>query len=76
MAVNVISGIMNNKDEEIITFLAKTMNGIVKNFNISLEKGSPELLWGNFGDIVMVTQVLKAMDTKNKEKLAKTQEQL
>lgn len=72
MAVNVISGIMNNKEEEIMEFLAKTMNGIVKNYNLSLEKGSPELLWGNFGDIVMVTQVLKAIDKKNKDKLAQS----
>ena len=72
MAVNVISGIMNNKEEEIIEFLAKTMNGVVKNYNLSLEKGSPELLWGNFGDIVMVTQVLKAIDKKNEEKLAQS----
>ena len=72
MAVNVISGIMNNKEEEIIAFLAKTMNGVVKNYNLSLEKGSPELLWGNFGDIVMVTQVLKAIDKKNEEKLAQS----
>ena len=72
MAVNVISGIMNNKEEEVIEFLAKTMNGVVKNYNLSLEKGSPELLWGNFGDIVMVTQVLKAINKKNEDKLAQS----
>lgn len=75
MAVNVIADMLNHKDEEIVEFLSKTMNGIVKNYNVSLDKNSPELLWGNFGDIVMVSQALKAMDQRNKERLAQTQNQ-
>lgn len=73
MAVNVIADVMKHKDEEIIDYISKTMSGVVKNFNTSLTQKSPELLWGNFGDIVMVSQILRAMDQRNKEKLAQMQ---
>lgn len=75
MAINLIAEIMNHKDEEIIEYLSKTMLGVVKNYNTSIKQKSPELLWGNFGDLVMVEQVLKVMDSKNKEKLAQSQNQ-
>ena len=75
MAINVIAEIMNHKDEEIIEYISRTMAGIVKNYNTSIAQKSPELLWGNFGDIVMVSQITKAMDKKNKDRLAQSQTQ-
>ena len=75
MAINVIADIMNHKDEEIIECISKTMSGIVKNYNTSMAQKSPELLWGSFGDIVMVSQITKAMDKKNKDRLAQSQNQ-
>lgn len=75
MAINVIADIMNHKDEEIIEYISKTMSGIVKNYNTSMAQKSPELLWGSFGDIVMVSQITKAMDKKNKDRLAQSQNQ-
>ena len=74
--MNIIEDILKHKDEEVIAYMAKTMQGIVKNYNLSLEKGQPELLWGNIGDLTMVSQVLKAMNKRNEEKLAQTQIQL
>lgn len=75
MAINVVADIMNHKDEEIIEYISKIMSGIVKNYNTSITQKSPELLWGNFGDIVMVHQIMKAMDKKNKDRLAQSQNQ-
>lgn len=76
MAINVIADIMKHKDEEIIEFLSKTMTGVVKNYDVSVKEKDPSLLWGNIGDLAMVTSVLKAMRERNNEKLAQTQNQL
>ena len=76
MAVNVIADIMKHKDEEIIEFLYKTMNGIIQNYDVSVREKEPALLWGNIGDLAMVKSVLKAMKDRNNEKLAQMQEQL
>lgn len=73
MAVNIIADVLKHKDEEIIEYITKTMDGIVKNYNTSLSNKTPEILWGNFGDIVMVDQVLRALDRRNNEKLAQMQ---
>ena len=76
MAVNVIADIMKHKDEEIIEFLSKTVNGMVRNYDVSIKEKEPALLWGNIGDLVMVQNILKAMRDRNNEKLAQMQEQL
>lgn len=74
MAVNLIEDVLKHKDEEIIEHLYRTMNGIIKNYSSAAEKSSPELLYANLGDIVMVTQILKAMDKRNKDRLAQQQQ--
>lgn len=73
MAVDIIGDIMKHKDEEIIEYLSRSMTGIVKNYNTSLTQKSPEILWGNFGDLVMIEQVLKALKNRNSERLAQMQ---
>lgn len=72
MAVNVIEDIVKHRDEEIIEFLYKTMNGVLKNYDVSVKAQDSALLWGNIGDISMVASVLKAMNARNQEKLAQT----
>lgn len=74
--MNIIEDMLKHKDEEVIAYLAKVMQGVVKNYNLSLEKNQPEILWGNLGDLTMVSQVLKAMDKRTQEKLAQIQSQL
>ena len=74
MAINLIEDALKHKDDEIIDHLYKTMNGIVKNYGSASEKSAPELLYANLGDIVMVTQILKAMDRRNKDRLAQQQQ--
>lgn len=70
MAVNLTEDVLRHKDEEIIEHLYRTMSGVVKNYGSAAEKSAPELLYANLGDIVMVTQILKAMDKRNKDRLA------
>lgn len=72
MAVNVIEDIVKHRDEEIIEFLYRTMNGVLKNYDVSVKAQDSALLWGNIGDISMVANVLKAMNARNQEKLAQT----
>lgn len=72
MAVNVIEDIVKHRDEEVIEFLAKTMNGVLKNYDVSIKAKEPSLLWGNIGDISMVASVLKAINARNQEKLAQS----
>lgn len=74
--MNIIEDMLKHKDEEVIAYLAKVMQGVVKNYNLSLEKNQPELLWGNLGDLTMVAQVLKAMDKRNQERIAQSKPQL
>lgn len=74
--MNIIEDMLKHKDEEVIAYLAKVMQGVVKNYNLSLEKDQPDILWGNLGDISMVCQVLKAMNKRNEDKLAQMQSQL
>ena len=74
--MNIIADIISHKDEEVISYMTKVMQGVIKNYNLSLEKGQPELLWGNLGDLTMVAQVLKAMDKRNQERIAQSKPQL
>ena len=71
--MNIIEDILKHPDEEVIAYMAKTMQGIIKNYDVSVQKGQPELLWGNIGDLTMVTQVLRAMNKRNEAKLAQSQ---
>lgn len=52
-------------EEELIAFLYKTMSGVVQNFQTTLKANQPESLWSNFGDVAMVTSILKNMKQRN-----------
>lgn len=73
--MNPIADMLNHKDEEIIEYLAKTMAGVVKNFNTAVNKSDSAILYANLGDISLVASVLKAMHQRNQNKLAMKQEQ-
>lgn len=72
--VNLIADILKYKDEEIIEYLSKTMGGILRNYETAVKSNSPEVLYANLGDITLVAQALKAIDKRNKDKLAMAQE--
>lgn len=73
--MNVIDDILTHKDGEIIEYLAKTLRGVLKNYNTAIEKGDSALLYVNIGDITMVASVLSSMDKRNKNMLAMKEEQ-
>lgn len=72
--MNIVEDILKHSDADIIDHLSKTVNGIVRNYGTATEKNAPELLYANLGDLVMVSQILKAMDKRNKDRLAQAQE--
>lgn len=63
-------------DREIIAHLDSIMSGVIKNYRIGLSTGRSEALWGSFGDIVQVREILHEMKTRDDKKLAQIQEQM
>ena len=59
-------------DAEIIEHLYRVMNGVSKNYAISVKEKCPELLWGNLGDIEQVAAILCAMYKRNQERQAQS----
>ena len=52
-------------DQEIIAFLYKTMNGVLKNYNAGLASNNSKYLWGSYGDIVMVRSILNQIKQRD-----------
>lgn len=74
--MNVIEDILKHKDEEVIAFMYKTMNGVLKNYDLAIEKDHPEAVYACcLGDIALVTQILRAMKARNENKVALAKEQ-
>lgn len=57
--------VKNHKDSEVIDHLYSIMTGIIRNYNTALQAKSPEVLYGNLGDLAMVTEILKKMKERN-----------
>lgn len=62
--------VQNHSDEEIIEYLSAVMAGVAKNYRTALEKNQPEVLWGNLGDISLVSTTLRTLHKRNQERLA------
>ena len=52
-------------DQEIIAYLYKVMNGVLKNYVNGLNNDNSKFLWGTYGDIVFVTSLLKQIKQRN-----------
>lgn len=71
--VNVTSDVIEKySDGEIISYLSKVMNGVLKNYQTAIKVNQPEVLWGNLGDIELVVSILRAKDKENKLRLAQS----
>lgn len=71
--VNVTSDVIEKySDGEIISYLSKVMNGVLKNYQMAIKVNQPEVLWGNLGDIELVASILRAKDKENKLRLAQS----
>lgn len=62
-------------DREIIAYLNSVMSGVIKNYRVGLA-GHPEVIWGSFGDIMQVYDILHEMKARDDKKLAQMQEQM
>ena len=60
----------NHTDEEIIDFLDGLMTGLLKSYRAVLEKGQPETLLGNFGDVSLAAIVIREMKKRNTSRQA------
>lgn len=57
--------------EQVTAYLDKMLGGVLKNYQISLEKGESSILWANIGDISQVKNVLHEMRKRDEERLAR-----
>lgn len=64
--MNIAADIVNKyKDEQIIVYLDVLLGGVLKNYNVALEKGTTELLFANLGDISQAKAILHEMKKRN-----------
>ena len=74
MAIDIVGDMLkNHTDEEIIAHLHKIIGGVIKNYSISAKLNQPEILWGNLGDLTLISDVLRNMKRRNDEQAAKRQ---
>lgn len=52
-------------DQEIIAFLYKVMTGVTKNYSSGLTSHDSNFLWGSYGDVVMVRDILEKIKQRN-----------
>lgn len=66
--INVTNDILKHDDEEIIDLLFETMKGIRLAFNEAMGKSDPSIAYTAYGDVLMVTDVLRKLNRRNEEK--------
>ena len=60
--------VLKHTDEEIIEYLATEMFGVRTCMRSALKEGKPELIYAAAVDIELVSDILKALNRRNKEK--------
>ena len=72
--INIVGELIEkHSDEEIISHLDSVITGVLKNYKTSLEKGDPNILWGNIGDITLVASIIRGLKKRNAEREAQKQ---
>lgn len=56
--------------EQIIAYLDKLSNGVLKNYQTAIKVNQPEVLFGDLGDIAQIRSVLHEMNKRNQEREA------
>lgn len=64
----VVDEILKHDDDEIIEFLYEKMKGIRLDFNGAFSQGDPALVYSAYGDVELVTDVLRKLNRRNEEK--------
>lgn len=71
MKVNIEGEIIaNHSDEEVVEFLDSIMTGVIKNYRVALSSNTPEVLWGNLGDITLVASLIREIKKRNASRQA------
>lgn len=66
MKIDIVKELLEkHTDEEIIAYLDNMATGILQNYRTATKQNQPQLLFGNLGDLVMITSVLRAMKQRN-----------
>lgn len=60
--------ILKHTDEEITEYLATEMSGVRLAMRSAIQEGKPELVYAAAVDVELVTDILRALNRRNKEK--------
>lgn len=66
--ITLADDIMKHDDAEIIDFLFTKMKEIRLSFNGALEQNDPSITYTAYGNIELVTDVLRKLNRRNEEK--------
>lgn len=56
--------------EQIVAYLDKVCNGVLKNYQTAIKVNQPEVLFGDLGDIAQMRSILHEMNKRNQEREA------
>lgn len=63
-----------HNDTEVIDHLYAVLRGVTSNYKTAIDTNTPEVLFGNLGDLVLATEILKGMKKRNDDRLAQTEQ--
>lgn len=55
----------NHSDEEVIAYLDKVATGLVQNYNTASKTNNPAFLWGSYGDVMMISTIIRKIKVRN-----------
>lgn len=66
--INLSDDILKHDEPEIIEFLYDTMKEVKLSYHGASEQNDPSLVYTSYSDVELVTDVLRKLDRRNKEK--------
>ena len=60
--------------EQIVAYLDNVLFGVLKNYKIAIDKGTPEILYASLGDLTEVRAILHEQRKRDQEKQALKQQ--
>ena len=60
--------------EEIVAYMDNVLFGVLKNYKLAIEKGTPEILYASLGDLTEVRAILREQRKRDQEKQALKQQ--
>lgn len=66
--------IERHSKDELISHMARLMNGVSKNYKLAQQSGRSDALWASLGDIMQVRAILIALDKQRREAVAASED--